>query len=224
MHVSSFLRRSFQKKRKKKENSVPSLTQKGEQQGYTYQKAFRNLLSAKIELVACRFKGLHKIIQVKRHLCGLPSPGSWWTRQGAQDNSQFVRIFKDTTQVNWLFMASTRMPPPSPHVPPLASYSNYFPACLSYTLLGTNSPPSAGLSLSFLWLNFTTFPSTPLSSSPSYGRLFNHSLVQQPSQVYLQSSLRVHSVLSYSSILRVLRIPKPSTEPWRALPGTGFCH
>lgn len=28
-------------------------------------------------------------------------------------------------------MASTRMPPPSPHVPPLASYSNYFPACLS---------------------------------------------------------------------------------------------
>lgn len=92
------------------------------------------------------------------------------------------------------------------------------------SLLGTNSPPSAGLSLSFLWLNFTTFPSTPLTSSPSYGRLFNHSLVQQPSQVYLQSLLRVHSVLSYSSILRVLRIPKPSTEPWRALPGTGFCH
>lgn len=50
------------------------------------------------------------------------------------------------------------------------------------------------------------------------------SLVPQPSRVYLQSLPRVHSVLSYGSVLRVLRNTRPSTEPWRALPGTGFCH
>lgn len=160
MNVSSFLRRNFQKKKK---IIFPSLTQKAQQQGSSYQKAFRNLLSAKIELVGCRFKGLQKITQVKRHLWVLPSPAlgseSWQKRWGAQDNSQLLSIFKDATQVYWLFMASTRISLPSLHAPPISSHSNYFPACLSSacTWVPGYSPPQVQDSL---------FPVAELHSIP----------------------------------------------------------
>lgn len=158
-----FPQKKFQKKKKK--ILFPFLTKKAQQQGSSYQKAFRNLFCAKIELVGCRFKGLHKITQIKRHLWGLASPAlgseSWWMRQGAQHISQILSIFKDAIQMHWLFMASTRKSPPSPHAPPIPSYSNCFPACLSSA--STRAP---GYSLP--QVQDSMFPVAELHSIPFY--------------------------------------------------------
>lgn len=82
-------------------------------------------------------------------------------------------------------------------------------------------PPSTGFHIS--WTSQHSLP--PISPAHLLVEVCSTiSLVHQPICIYLQSLLRVHSVLSYGSVQRVLRNTRPSTEPWRALPGTGFCH
>lgn len=118
------------------------------------------------------------------------------------------------TQVQWLLVASTRMAPPSSYASPIPSYANCFPACPSSTCFGHQ--------VILPQVQDSTFPTVEL-----HNILFHPSTissVHQPSWGYLQSLLRVHSVLSYGSVLRALRNIRPSTEPWRALPGTGLCH